>query len=357
MKKYLLFIAFILFAFALNAQRVEYAYIKKAWDYNAWDYSTKKDKEKIANAKVTGYICTFKNKKKEYVSQKVNYDSKGNGILSVSFKTNGSKRSQASFTYSSDNKILIKLYQDGKGNEYKKITFAYDKNGNITEESLFKNGKLKAKTTSTFDSTRVLESYFYKNGSPDFKRKWVYTYYPDKSKKSSVIYNSKREIKYTWNYECKPEGQLERKQKDTTTVCKNEEVDKDGNRTITNRRFNAKGKAYKEVIIYNKDNKMILYSTYMNNSIIPTYKCTYDPSIGNIKEWVYSNSKGKEKIRCENSYDGNNNLNSSINYHKGKLGNKWEYKFNAENLKASETYYKKDNSIQSTFTYEYLFQK
>ncbi|MGD0712385.1 MAG: hypothetical protein ABR968_14515 [Bacteroidales bacterium] len=357
MKKQTLFIACILCASIVNAQNTEYAYIRKASDrYDYLSYSTKKDKEKIANAKINGYISTFKNNKKEYTWEKLSYDNKGNSILSVNYKPNGNIRVQSSFTYSPEGKVLTKSYQDKNGKEFKKVTFAYNKYGNITEESYYKNGKIKSKITSTFDSNRVLESYYYKNGSPDFKTKWIYTYYPDKSKKSSVIYKANGQVKYTWNYDCKPEGLLAGKHKDTTAVCKNEETDKDGNKIVTTLKFNEKGKPYKTVTIVNKDGKTLQNNTYGKNDI-PRTKAKFNPVTDACEEFVFYNTKGQEIYKQECSFDDKNNMTASATYHKGKLCNRSEYKYNTENFLTNSTHYKKDNKLQSTFKFDYTVYK
>jgi len=354
MKKIILTIACALIALYSNAQKSEYAYIRKSWEHNDFIYKSKKEKEKIANNKINGYVETIKKGKKEYVSSKVSYDTKGNCISAIFNKENGKIYRQYLNTYSDKNKILSKIVKNKKGEEIKKSTYNYNQNGYLIETAYYKKGDLKSKVTSKLDSTRIMESYYFKNGNPDFKRKWVYSYYPDNSKKTSVVYKSNGKVLYTWNYECKPEGQLANKHKDTTAVCKKEEVDKDGNKTITTRNFNEKGKPFKMVCVYNKKDILIQYTTYNSKDILNS-NIKYINDSYDLGEVIYYTPKGEERYKSLYMYDDNNNLTGTDIYIKGKLKYKTSSQFNSQNFVTNIEHYKKENKLEKSFKYDYLF--
>jgi hypothetical protein len=355
MKKNILIIAAFILPFIAGAQKSEYAFIRYKYMFGYYDmsYGTKENKAKIAAAKISGYEQSLNNGKKEYITAKSGYDINGNTLSYSFYKKNGKIRRQYTYTYSSENKILSEKFIRGKDKEIKKINMSYDTLGNTVGEEYFKKGELKAKTISKFDSTRVLVSYFYKNGSPDFKRKWIYTYYPDKSKKSSVIYKADGKVKYTWNYECKPEGALQSKHKDTTDICKKEETDSLGNKVVTTRRFNEKGKAYKVISTFNKENKVIKYVAYDSKDMI-SYSYKYDPKSLHMLETIYY-SRGKEKYKYLYEYESNDNLSGTTTYKKGKLINHSVYTYNSQNFVTSITYYFKNDKKKETYNYKYFY--
>lgn len=354
MKRNLMFTAALFYAICTMAQKSEYPSYNSFWIYNDMSYKSEKDREKIVNAKVIGYNETFQNKKKSYLWQTVTYDNNGNCTSVILNDSKGKLHSESIFTYNDSNKVVSKIYKNKKGEVKNKITCTYDKLGHIAEMTLFVKGKEKSRTVTTYDSSRYLECYYFKNGNKEFSRKWVYTYYPDKSKKSSVIYDADGKVLYTWNYECKAEGQLASKHKDTTAICKNEEIDKDNNKIITSRRFNEKGKPYKIVYVTNKEDKMLKYETYNENGTLSTaYK--YNPVNSNFSEIVYYNSKGKETYKIVYVWDENNNQTGYSSFKKGKPSYKFESVFNTLNFPVTTTYYRDGEEKKSTYVFDYKF--
>jgi hypothetical protein len=352
MKIQILFITSLLSFFSAYSQKSEYPGNNNFWAYSYMAFNSNKEKEKIADAGISGYKETITDDKRSYLWQTVKYDSMGNCIEATFTNPKGKILSQYLHTYNASGKVICSIYKKSKGEVKNKINRAYDSYGNISEEIIYHHGKEKSRILSMYDSTRLLESYFYKNGSKEFKRKWVYTYYPDKSKKSSVIYDSKGKVLYTWNYECKPEGQLAGKHKDTTAVCKNEETDKDGNKIITSRKFNEKGKPFKTVIKKNKNGQTIEYATFQGNDKPSTYY-KYNDS-GSFEEIIYYNLKGKEIYKTIYSYDATNNQTEDVSYKKGKQIFKSATVFNAQNFPVSIAYYNKDGGLRSTYGYSYI---
>lgn len=355
MKKIFFIITTLSLAMLVNAQNTEYAFIryKYYWGYFGNAYASKENKEKLMNAGVSGYTATAVKEKNKYVNAKVSYDKNGNTTSYIGYDKKGKIISSFIYEYNSDNLMVSQVYENGKGEEKQKLTIKYDQLNNTLEEAFYKKNELKAKTVSKYDSTRVLESFYYKKGDKDYSKKWIYSYYPDKTKKSSVIYDVKGKVLYAWNYECKPEGELQNKHKDTMDVCKKIEYDSSGNKTVTVRKFDEKGKAYKTVSIFDKNDKIIQYLSYNPKEQLD-YSYKYILGSKNVGAFVnYKN--GKENYKYLYSYDNNNNLISTYCYHKGKQRNHSEYKYNEQNLVVSYIWYRNNDKLFETTTYEYNF--
>lgn len=254
MKKNIILIVILSLSIVSTAQKKEYMTLrhKYMWGYfGLWGGSDDYNK-KIPKAGISGYVETIKKDDKEYVSAKSNCDNGGNTLSYVYFRKNGNPVAQYAYSYNADTNIISQTYKRKKDQETKKINLSYDEFKNTTCEEYYKKSTLKAKTIFKYDSAKIFECFSYKNSKPGFHRKWIYSYYPDKSRKSSTLYNAKGKIIHTWNYECKPEGELQSKHKDTTDVCKKVKTDSSGNKIITERKFDEKGKVIRVVYAYDK---------------------------------------------------------------------------------------------------------
>jgi len=387
----LLFAAIILMALTANAQgRREYSFINSWYGWSkleSWDYTmnyeyklnTKTEKAKIAKAGIKELTQTITKRKKTYIWTKLSFDTKGNCISLMVNRKNGKLKQQFFFTYSPENRCISKTMLNGKGKEIRKMTYqynsdtlvtesvlykkgkeirkntsSYNKYREYTEQTFYKKGKIKAKTTSKYDSIRILESYYYKNGSPDFKWKWTYTYYDNKSRKSSVMYKADGTVKYTWNYDCKTDGELKSKHADSTLICQNLEYDADSNRTYTWREFNEKGKPRKMVSVYTKKRVLLQYASYHDNDI-PSYFFKYNKVTSEIEQQIYYNNKGVERWKTLHTFDSSNNVIESNYYQKGKLSTKTVKEYDSKNFVTKSTDYDKKNKIVSSNKFDYLF--
>jgi hypothetical protein len=388
-KTHFLIIVSIFFTFAANAQgRREYAYVKDfAWNsFSNYEYTLQGEfkiysdykKQKISVAGISELSETIEHKKKSYLWVKIGYDKKGNCTSAIFYKRNGKLKKQFAFTYTSENLVQSKTMLNGKekelkrqttkynkdslitesvfyrkGKEIKKNIFAFNDYGQYTNEEYYKKGKIRSKAITVYDSTRSMESYFYKKGSPDYQWKWVYAYYEDKSRKSSKIYNSKGEVKYTWNYECKPEGELQIKHKDTSLICQKIEYDADSNETYTYRKFNEKGKPFKFVVVYTKNKKLLQQSAFHDEEI-PIYFFKYNKVTDEIEQQIFYTHKGKERYKYICIFDSNNNIIETDSYYKGQKG-KTVREFNTFNFVTTAINFGKKGKRVSTEKYAYSF--
>ncbi|HNW97119.1 MAG TPA: hypothetical protein PKK00_01750 [Bacteroidales bacterium] len=353
MKKSIFIFAALFIAIIVHAQKDEYAYLKKNWKSYPTYIDNNPLRKKVVAAKLKGYSETIKKGNKEYLWVKVNYNDSGNYTSMDFYKKNGNLLKQYIYEYSQANKNTSYIVKSKNGKKNLQYNYKYDNNNCVIEEEAFNNGKPEMKITSKFDSLKILESCYYKNGSPEFKRKWVYTYYPDKSRKSSIVYNAKEKILYTWNYECKPEGELATKHKDTTAVCRKENYDSEGNKIVTFQKFNEKGKPYKIEYIYNKDNKFIAYTTYYQNNVIH-FKGKYNEHTGETMEYAIYDKKGNESYRMVSTFDDKDNITETKTYNKGKQTSSRINEFSPSNFVSSMKYYRK-GKLESSYTYEYIY--
>jgi len=174
--------------------------------------------------------------------------------------------------------------------------------------------------------------YYFKKGK--LKYTWVNEYYPNKSKKQTIVYNKKRKQEYVWDFQCKEDGVELAKQKDTSTICSSKTYDADSTITEVYLSVDSRGVAYKEVYKRNKYGKTLEYSR------------------SNEKEgWQINDSKyvfaadGKTMVGYSYRY-----------YRKGIMTTEWDTTLDAAGnriAQISNTYKKGVLESSTTETYEY----
>ncbi len=306
MKKLIWVLTLLTVATGLRAQ---YAY-QYEMNYLEYNNSGQYDKQKIVDNRIKEMTETNTRNKKT-TSKKYEFDS--SGILkkfTICYGSIGKLRRQHIYTYTLYKQTPDYTLLNGKGKELRKKVFTYNSDSLLIEEVEYKKGELFSKVLYKYDSTRITESEYYWKKMDQPKDKWVYEYYPNHSKKSSTLYTNGK-VKYVWNYECKEEGELIKKHKDTTIVCENTEFDKDGNKTVTSRNFNDRGKPYKSVSVYNKDKKLIESRNYDHKDLL-YYRSVQSPE--NSSYVWYSYRHGVERFRVENLYNSKNKKSEEVHY-------------------------------------------
>jgi hypothetical protein len=290
--------------------------------------------------------------KKEKISKKYEFDAGSNLTKMYRYSWQFGKIHRQ-YIYSSFQKKRLpeNITLNGKGEEIIKKTYTYNIDTLLTEQVKYKKGAFFSKLTYKYDSTRLTESDYYIKNSEVPKEKWVYEYYANHSKKRSTFYK-KGKVKYVWNYECKEEGELIKKHKDTTMICENTEFDIAGNKTVTLRKFNQKGKPYKEVYVYNKENK-IIETRFYNEKDILINKFVQNPDNFSTV-WYYFNNKGMERYRYENIYNSKNNIIEESRYkNQNILTSKKTYNYNENNILLSTMSIGKKNKLRLESKYLY----
>jgi hypothetical protein len=357
MKKLFFLFPALMFACTASAQyhaESPYIYDSYYWDYSYFEGNNNGfDIQMIKNKHVKEMTEIRLKHDKERKSYIYDFDDKGRSTKMTDYwYMFGKLFRERTYTSNGFKKMPDYLSVDRKGKEIRKNSYIYNNDTLITEESKFKRGKFFARILNKYDSTRTIESFYYKKDQDQPKRRWVYEYYPDHSKKSSTLYDEKGKIKYVWNYECKPEGELAKKHKDTTAICRTEETDKDGNKTVTLRKFNAKGKPYKEVSVYNKDNKMIEMRYYNSKDII-YYRYVQNPD-HLITAWYNYNRKGIENNRYEYLYNPKKKLLETAQYrHQNILVWKEVNEYNNMDYLVASKYFGRKGKTRSETKYTY----
>lgn len=219
----------------------------------------------------------------------------------------------------------IKQYDYDTVSEIRYHYYEINKNGDTTVQS--KRGRLDTISLTSTD-------YYYKKGK--LKYTWENAYYPNKSKKQTIVYNKKGKQEYVWDFQCKEEGLERTKQKDTSTICTSKTYEADSTVTEVYLTIDSKGIAYKEVYKKNKFGKTLEYSR------------------SNEKEgWQLNNSRytyatdGKTMIAYSYSY-----------YQKGLLTTEWNTMLDTVGNRVAQTSntYKK-GVLESSTTENYEYDK
>ena len=168
-----------------------------------------------------------------------------------------------SLTYTGEHLTAVKRLNYKGELDYKK-TYELDADGNITSKKHFNSSSSTPymHVQNQFkDSLITNRSVFYKGSSTPSYR-WEYDYHED-GKASTTQFFRKDKLKYTWNYDCKTEGQLD-KTKDTSTVCTWDELDVNGNLIKYTQTTDEKGKIEKVKRVFDKNDpeKMLSYESW-----------------------------------------------------------------------------------------------
>lgn len=189
------------------------------------------------------------------------YDEFGNILTYDYFNKKGENSVSNSFTYDSKQRPVFVKYKYGKKQAWQ--SFEYDASGLLkrsrgynTKEEFFGREEF-----SREDGKMLAITIWQKDSISPYKR-LDYEYHED-GKIKTIRYFFKSDLKYTWSYDCKPEGELQgTKQKDTTTICIKEEHDASGKRIVWKQELNRKGDLIKTKMVYEKDSTLILSESY-----------------------------------------------------------------------------------------------
>lgn len=129
--------------------------------------------------------------------------------------------------------------------------YSYFSPKKTSKTEVFRKDKKVREELNTFnlDSTRSSYTlYEYKRNTPCLRLKYNYDYYDGKQIKQVRRYNHKSKLKYTWNYDCSPKGELV--VKNSTKVCKNTGVNNKGQTIEVEFFTDDKNKQTKRVTTY-----------------------------------------------------------------------------------------------------------
>ena len=218
--------------------------------------------------------------------------------------------------------INQKKNKEHKGNRY---SLAYTAANKIQEYAVYKYGNvLKYKTIYNYDSTNLLkQTTLYSGRKIKYTGRTTYEWFSPGKPKLIVHYKRKEYKPKITSFDCLPEGKNENTRKDTTTVCRNTEVDANGNHLEIDIIRNKKGKEFKTIKRFNKNNNMVAYEHY--------------------------NSDGKYRSGWESTYNSNGDETSWISLGKNKkIKHTWEYTYNNKNQCVKVLQYNRKKKIKTT---------
>ncbi len=313
----------------------------KAQDYDFADYQTKadvaesekdihRDRQKMKDNQISSIkVFTYKSDSAEslidgYRSAERNYDAEGNMTEFRFFKKNGKIKEHYKYQYDTNGKDIG--FEDWKsnGNLRRKLIYSYDSSGNLTDQRDYwrKPGDLCWHSIANYDNKQnLLELKFLgKNDSKDWGR-FVYTYYPDGSKKQTIEYGSKNKVRHIWNFDCNPVGKLDGSTlKDTSKICVRYETDKDGNKIKIKEENTNEGKYRRIISKYNQSNNLIDVAGYDSKERMKYHSHSTFDGKNNITEYiVYRRNSTETKQRNIYHYDTSGNLTELLIYKKSAL--------------------------------------
>lgn len=337
-------------------------------NYFANQYSW--DKKKIAQNKIhisKSQIYNFDKKGNQKLSRHyVNtFDIRGNRTSTLRYNKKNELRSSSFLIFNDSSKILSYVDKNRKGIITTKDSATYNNAGKQTSEFSFrrKGIMVKWKTLTTYNEkgeTTEIDNFKYnKKGKEKSQGKYITIYTEDGSKGETKWYNGKGRLKYTWRFDCNPEGVLERPiVKDTTKVCVKYDYGVDGSKVRTLIYTNKKNHITKTIEKYNPKGYMTEYTNYNRKNIITDkYIYSYDTD-NNCTVYVWY-KRGGEKIKNKYTmeYDSNNQLKIYCRYHHAdKLRSKYTYDYDEKGMYKEMIYYKKGVKKHSLHqcSYEYF---
>ena len=333
---------------SLFSQYRHYSSDENVIDYSSNFYRWGLYTEAKANQKVT---ITRKNKKGKIRSVKTNHFNEDTLVDSYQHSDGfGKEKFRTLSTYEGKHLMGKEAYKKGSLKYRTKNTF--DGKYRISYTKTDSKGSILTKNESTFTEkefeTDILNRDFpvyrgkklktskiYKKGGVKQKSKWIYEYDDQGKRTITTLYNAKNDLKFTWDYTCKSEGELVAKNRQN--FCKWQE-NEDGMLIEVTRKTSPKGKVQKIIKKYNADTSLVAQEIYLDDII--SQKVSYDKSVTRPLSWE-SYKKGNLKFKFTYVYAKNGKLLNTKSF-KGKDGAKVlyesNYKYKGEQLVVVENH-------------------
>lgn len=276
------------------------------------------------------------------------FDQDGNLILYQRYNHKNELMSKTEYRYNSNQQLIyVSYWYNNKTSHSHKL---YDKEGHLTETRGYDSkGNFRGRTDVYGSNNKLLSTQLFEKDSIHPFKRLDYEYYEDNSIKS-IRYFEKTKLKYTWSYECRPEGELmSTKSEDTSLVCIKQEIDSAGNNVTWRQELNKKGELQKVKRVTDKDGNSILTAHY-NKDGIKSSETIHFKDGGYLQ--TYYDKKGNAASWRETVYNQEGSLILS-----SYSGNKWYYySWNSytNGLVSNSTYVSKKNLKVTEYTYTYF---
>jgi len=247
-----------------------------------------------------------------YLSNEIKFDKNGNISEYTTFNKRGKIVDKFIEKWSDKNQYIsyTSLKRNGRFNY--SMAYTYNTSGDEIErkycwkkpENMTNHGFMTYDEKHNMLECKYLIKKDRKNGY-----RYVYSYYPDGSKKQTVEYDNHGKIQHTWNYDCSSVGKLVvNKLKDTSKLCIHYEKDASGNELKIKEEFAKNGPVVRtiiktdsydnqvEEIRYNKHGKILYHviNIFNNKSKITEQKqYTRDDKKLKTRKVFYYNSDGR----------------------------------------------------------------
>lgn len=305
-----------------------------------------REKETLQKNKVQSRTVLHHNGDKQTKSVET-YDQFGNILTYDHFNKKGDHTTSYTYTYDSQQRPVFLKYRYGKKESWSSVE--YDASGLLKRTRGYStNGDFFGREEFKREDGQMLAITIWKKDSLSPYKRLDYEYYQDGSIKT-IRYFFKSKLKYTWSYDCKPEGEmLGVKQKDSTTVCIKEEYDANGNRVVWKQEFNRKGDLVKTKMVYDKDSILLLLESYSADDRKYSQQ-TFFKDGGQL--FLVFDKKGNISYMTESIYNLNKQLAKKSTAYGRQFSNTW-YSYEGDLIK-SHTFM---NRYQTSFSeYSYTF--
>ncbi|MBL4707599.1 MAG: hypothetical protein JKY48_04070 [Flavobacteriales bacterium] len=286
-------------------------------------------------------ITTTRIKNEKKLHYKKQYDSNGN-LTKYSKVIKGKELTLSQNSYDDRGNVLhVKQFKEnGKPKEELKIE--RNTEGKKLKLERYQRGKLKYTKNWNYKPEGCIEMSTTHKSNGKLSYKWIYEYYSECDKKRSVLLKANGKVKKEWTYDCKQEGEQLEKKKDVTQVCKWEEVDGDYLVKVY-QSLNGKGKTYKTVSTYRSSDTAIVKVQRYNDKEELTSTYTYDFSYKKPLAYAYYR-KGKPRYETIYTYE-NGSISSYLSKRKSKVTHKAIYVYNEDNQLTQMKSFKKGEEL------------
>jgi hypothetical protein len=299
-------------------------------------------KNKVQSRTVLHYIGDKKTKSVE------TYDQFGNILTYDHYDKKGQHSVSYRYTYDSKQRPVLYTYKYGKKQSWNRVE--YDASGLLKRSRGYNSkGDYFGREEFKREDGKMLAITIWEKDSLSPQKRLDYEYYEDGSLKT-IRYFFKSKLKYTWSYDCKPEGELLGvKQKDSTTICIKEEYDAQGNRVVWKQEFNRKGDLVKTKMVFDKDSTLLLIESYSADEILQSQH-TFFKDGGDL--YFSYGKKSKIQYMSESIYNLNKQLAKRSTVYGRQFSNTW-YSYEGDLIK-SHTYMNRHQTSFSEYSYTYF---
>jgi hypothetical protein len=276
------------------------------------------------------------------------YDHNGNILTYDHFNIKGDHTISYTYTYDPKQRPVFYTYRYGKKQSWSRVE--YDASGSLKRSRGYNSkGDFFGREEFKREDGKMLAITIWEKDSLSPYKRLDYEYYEDGSLKT-IRYFFKSKLKYTWSYDCKPEGELLGvKQKDSTTICIKEEYDSKGNRVVWKQEFNRKGDLVKTKRVYEQDSILVLIESFDAEERLRS-QTTFFKDGGEL--YLTFDKKGEVQYSSESIYNLNKQLAKKSTSFGRYFSNTW-YSYEGDLIKSSTVMNKQHTSF-SEYTYSYF---